>query len=320
MQTPPFDRNKKNMVSTPDSYRKRCKDIPHATDMLWKVPKKANFHSMVKNYVLVIQWLMNHFKRKYSLAVAPSVTIEDYYNEENVTVTTDDQKWIKFARYAIFEKKFGVVAFVYKSNDFAHAIMSFVDARQKEKVVVYFIDPNGDETALDYDIAPIFKISRTWIQLAIEKWVLKPIGVKKNISTFMLKSPNVNFSKSSFMKTLDESNNYSFIETDKGFCQPWTFALMIDVLCAQEHVLSRDHFVRLYKRAGGGYINEQSRAYSRLMFLRATMSWIAEHMFDPNDRLYKTTIENWEGNAVFSSDNKQMDNFIVYRGDNIAFV
>jgi hypothetical protein len=86
------------------------------------------------------------------------------------------------------------------------------------------------------------------------------------------------------------------VDFDSGFCQPWTYVIMLDVLCAPQTALTRSHFSQLFRDAGG--TSESEEDYSRLMFIRAVLAWLAEHMFDLKDPFYKQTRASWPGDTL----------------------
>jgi hypothetical protein len=92
------------------------------------------------------------------------------------------------------------------------------------------------------------------------------------------------------------------------------------MLCAPHAALTRNHFTRVWQQAGGSSGSEPARDFARLMFLRAVLTWLVEHMFDPRHPLYAQTRARWGGLDVplpFVPGIAPLYEFRVFR-DNVA--
>ena len=317
METP-TRRIRKKDPDTPYEYKKRCKDIPTCYDMVWDIPMKANFSGISRNNELVTEWIIDYFKRKKMTPVSSRIYIDNTYG---LDIMFNYKTWVKFLKTSIFSKKLGVVPIVYKNNTIVHALLFFIDTRMKKKIDVYFIDSNGGSIKHNKDLEEIYDVSKRWILGEIKRNITTPFQMNDKVSSYILKTPILNDKKSSYMRHVDKIEEFDIIDKDEGFCQPWTYVILLDILCAPSQILKKDHYVRLLEESSGAYEYEEQQDYSRLIFMRTIMFWISKNMFNPRNKLYKKIIKNWKGELVFEDYSKiDTKHFYVYRGEHVAFV
>lgn len=276
--------------------------MPQASDLLWRVPRVANFKLMSTQYVVTVEWIMEHFRRKRTdVLVAPHMTVSVVDDPMHPSHRFNEELWKRFLRKLVLSsKRMGVAAFVYehRRDRWAHAFVCLFEVT-KSRVDVYFIDPNGRQSAFGRLLGPAFAYLRQAVVRLIHSWVLKPARLSadyKAVRTMILDTPDMNAGKTKDMYARDARLGLQGLkDMDGGFCQPWTYVLMLDMLCAPQAALTRNHFTRIWQQAGGTSGSEAAREHSRLMFLRAVLTWLVEHMFDPRHALYAKTRARWGG-------------------------
>jgi hypothetical protein len=297
--------------NTAKEYRKRCPAFPRPGSV-YHLPSRANFEPMSGNQIAVSRWLMSHARTVSDgedIVIAPDLEIEiDPSHGIAQQITSDMPSLQHFYKRVILESKLGLLSFVYRrlsfssmSKEWVHAIPCIVDARDSSEqdgmqgsVQCYFVDPTGSEVIdTDPDFASSHRILRKVIRKHITEFVLSPLQLHSNVRTFLLKSPVLNDHKTETMSRMDAMNGLHIQDNDDGFCQPWAYIIMLDVICAPRSFLRKNHFKRLWEEAGGKGLDEENRRYSRLLYVRMVLSWIASQM-----QPFKNI--GWKGPVPFS--------------------
>ena len=318
MQEARFERMQRHPSPKPEHDR-LCRDIPASWDRVWFVYENANFERMVNNYPVVIDWLSAHMRRKKKHLIAPSMDVFQMQPDGPIVTRHIDQDgWMAFTRHLVTSRTIGVAPMVWRTPRMAHSIVCFVDGRRRRRVDVYFVDPNGYRAAFKAITDHGYKSVRTAMVNTLRQSLLRVSrGGEYAVRSWVLKTPPLNNIKTEAMRLRDEQLGFDVIDEDAGFCEPWTYALMLDMLCAPSQVLTVGHFKRLFDRAGGQSEDPLERDHTRLMYLRAVLSWIARLMFNPSDPNYKNTMQRWKGEHILSSCSGRLRMFAVDRGKDI---
>lgn len=232
---------------------------------------------MVSRNHAVIRWLCRYFGTYHRWLVGPDVEIKIRSNGSSFLLydgKRDIDTYQKFLRKIYSRKRAGVVSCGWRFKDDAHAFVLFITPNLKG----YIVDPNGSEFVVKGHAKHFYTMFRR--RLTERSLDFDPFNNILSLEKiFILKTLDVNFNKTKDMDRIDKELGIHIEEEIGGYCQPWTYVILLDILCSGTLVLRNDHFTRLYTDAGGGFEEEEKRNYCRLIFMRATMTWIAKRMF-----------------------------------------
>lgn len=242
---------------------------------MWRVPRTGDLYAVVRRHVEVTRWLVKQARRP----VGPEVRLVGN-RIGTYRLRLDERRWATFLSKVYTARDVGVVGAWWSVPGNAHAIVILVDARVAPRLHLYLVDPNGEDFSRDPDFEALYGAFRRELvatsRRVVARWLL--LSKPHAVHSFMLHVPAINSGVTDDMRRRDRPYNIALHEVSRGLCQPWSYVFLLDVLCASSLVLTRGHFLRLVEAAGGESDDEEVRAHSRLMFLRATLGWIAEGM------------------------------------------
>ena len=177
----------------------------------------------------------------------------------------------------------------------AHAVICIFDSQTlKDRTNVYFIDPNGNNSRWT---KPFVSQCRTFFN-HWNGWLIRNgMSEYHSIHTYTLNTPSMNQGYTDYMEYRDKQENFRILDEWGGFCQPWTYVYLIDVMCTKQLFTTQNHFLRLYQRAGGTSNSSEERQYTRLMYLRQVLVWIWDNMTDAQLQ-YDRVTSNGLGNCL----------------------
>jgi hypothetical protein len=304
----PFSRREEN---TGKEYRRRCPSFPRP-HTVYRLPSRADFEPMSGNQVAVSRWLMLYARTVSNgkdILVAPDVEVVVDHSSDSVTeISSDPSSLQEFYRRVVLDSKLGLLSFVYRRlpnpshpREWVHAIACIVDARDASEqggmegsVQCYFVDPTGNEIlAADADFASSHRMLRKVVRQQIADFVFSSLDVRPSVRTFVLRTPDLNDHKTLTMNEMDAQIGLHIQDHDPGFCQPWVYIILLDVICAPNSFLRKNHFQRLWDEASGNDPDPEVRRYIRLLYVRVVLSWIVVQM-------RPTRQTGWKGRIPFS--------------------
>jgi hypothetical protein len=317
--TPPTRPPRGRLEGTRAQQQHRCAHIPAAWHSVWHVPHKADFRafSNLEAHV-VMRWLIGYVRRTRAMAVAPLLTVDRDTGElVHDVMLADETRWYRrFVERVVGKRELGLAPFGFYNAREGHATLCLVDARPmrrtKGRIDLYFVDPNGTDAGTRADMS-LYRMATRHLRERLQELYFLPHRVQPIVRATMLNVPPLNSKKSHYMRTRDFELGLHIRDENDGFCALWTYALILDVVCAPDRALSRDHFARLHARAGGDDPDPRERDYARLQFLRALLTWMTRRMFDRRDPHYAELVRDWDGPRVFADGVVDMIPYVVRR-------
>lgn len=294
MRTP--SPSKSTRVETPAAFAARCPDLPFADDPVRKIPRHADFRGFSKanNLALTLAWLSQYLTRRQrkEVDIGPSVSVRP-----GEALAREDSRWKSFLRSIVFQRRLGVFGVDFAGPGWGHATMCLIHVGRKSRIDCFLVDPNGPHDAqYEADVSYF----RRWLVASLRAIAVHEYyGASYEVRSWVLHTPIVNESLRDSMREYDRARGLKISDEPSGFCAPWSLVMVLEAVCVPRHVLTREHFARLFDRASGtrrdASMSQNLQAYARLMYLRAVLTWIAERMFDPrtNSRRWNELIARW---------------------------
>ena len=285
-------------VMTSIAYQERCGEIPTAFETTRRIHSKADFtgFSASLNVKLVGEWLVKYFSKRKQVLIGPDFTVHER-SFESVDFWYDSSDMKSFVRTVCVKRKLGITTCGFADEHMnGHAVLCVWDGTiSNDRLNVYFIDPSGSNEWSQRFV----KHCRLHFSYKIQRYLINSKSVKSSFSihTYTVNTPDLNDNYTIYMESRDRQENLHEIKDSvEGFCQPWVYVFLIDVMCTKKLFLSRGHYYRMYSRSGGESKSKREQQYKRLLYLRHVMSWISDNMFNPKDSMFEKNMANWRGN------------------------
>lgn len=245
----------------------------------------------------------------------------------------DRKQLLKFFETVVKKSNMGVLLFAYHEDPVHHAVTCVVDARRdgrgdsspvphsktskslffrrrggskkgsgdaiSDRVVsAYFVDPNGSDDVASFPLLARAHENMRWLVRNVAKCAPSVHAQRATVRTYFLSAPRLNDGKTEDMERRDRFHDLWIEDENLGFCQPWAYALLLDLVCSPGGFERSGHFRRMQKRATRGDTGRRGR-YAQLIYVRAVMTWIVRHMFDPSHPMYSSVVNAWHGPRPF---------------------
>lgn len=258
------------------AYEERCNGIPAADDGIRIIPTKADFtaFSYVENCELILRFLVKYFSRRRQVRFGPILDIIETSDCMDCQPKGDMQSFLK----AVCKKRLLglVLGGVETRHGVGHALLIVLDAQtMRDRVNVYVIDPNGSDPFSKPFVKTIRSLFNFWNEGFVRD---KHVSPHHTMHTYTLQTPNANAMYTSWNLKRDHEESLQIEDEREGMCAPWVFVYAIDVICTKHLSLTRNHFLRMYDRAGGSHESASEQRYARLMYVRSVLTWIWDHI------------------------------------------